>query len=177
MEDHIWWKTTFDGRQAFMEDYLWWKTTFDGRWPLMKDHLWWKMTFDVRWSLMEDNLWCKMTYDGRWAFTGDEFYIFSDLKIKITGKMTTTSKMKKASVWLRLGLFAVNLSGTSVFKDNAWNGLTYMPQMTFDGGRPLMEDNLRWKTTFNGRQPSMEDNLWWKTTFDGRWPLIEDDLQ
>ena len=48
--------------------------------------------------------------------------------------------------------------------------------MTFDGRRPLMEDDLWWKTTFDGRRPSMEDDLRWKTTFDGRRPLMEDDL-
>ena len=49
----------------------------------------------------------------------------------------------------------------------------------FYGRRPLMEDNLWWRTTFDGRQPFMEDDLWWKmtiyfvrgplwmTTFDG----------
>ena len=66
---------------------------------------------------------------------------------------------------------------------------------TFDGRRPLTEDDLRRKTTFNGRRLMMEvdvwwkrtydggrlmimmeDNLWWKTTFDGRRPLMEDNL-
>ena len=28
-----------------------------------------------------------------------------------------------------------------------------------------------------GRRPLVEDDLWWKTTFDGRWPLMEDDLR
>ena len=44
------------------------------------------------------------------------------------------------------------------------------------GRRPLMEDDLCWKTTFDGRWPLMEDNLWWKTPFDGRKPLMEDCL-
>ena len=41
--------------------------------------------------------------------------------------------------------------------------------MTFDGRRPLMEEDLLWKTTFDGRHPLMED------TFDGRQPLMEND--
>ena len=28
-----------------------------------------------------------------------------------------------------------------------------------------------------GRRPLMEDDLRWKTTFEGRWPFMEDDLQ
>ena len=40
-----------------------------------------------------------------------------------------------------------------------------------DGRRPLMEDDLLWKTTFYGRRPSMEDDLQWKTAFNGRRPL------
>ena len=27
------------------------------------------------------------------------------------------------------------------------------------GRRPLVEDNLQWKTPFGGRQPSVEDNI------------------
>ena len=38
-------------------------------------------------------------------------------------------------------------------------------KMTFDGRQLFMEDNLRWKMTFDGRQPLMDDNLWWKTAF------------
>ena len=45
---------------------------------------------------------------------------------------------------------------------------------TFDGRQPSVEDNLRWKTTFGGRQPSVKDNLWWKMTFGG---MAEDDLR
>ena len=37
---------------------------------------------------------------------------------------------------------------------------------TFDGGQPLMEDDLSW------RLPLMEDDLSWKTAFDGRQPLM-----
>ena len=44
------------------------------------------------------------------------------------------------------------------------------------GRRPLVVDNLLWKTAFRGRQPSVEDNHWWKTTFGGRRPLVEDNL-
>ena len=76
---------------------------------------------------------------------------------------------------------------------------------TYDGQRPLMEDNfwwkmpshgrwpfieynLSWKTTFHRNQLSMEENLWWgrplmedvlwwKMTFYGRWSWMKDDLQ
>ena len=47
---------------------------------------------------------------------------------------------------------------------------------TFNGKRPLMEDNLRWKMTFEGRQHSMEDSLWWNISINGRQLSIEDDL-
>ena len=47
---------------------------------------------------------------------------------------------------------------------------------TFDGRRPSMEDDLQWKITFDGRRPLIEDDHWRKTTFEGRWPLTEDDL-
>ena len=47
---------------------------------------------------------------------------------------------------------------------------------TFGGRRPSMEDDLRWKMTFCGRRPLVEDDLWWKTAFDGRRPLVEDNL-
>ena len=73
IEDDLWWKTVYEGRQPLMEDYLygrrpliednlWWKTTFNGRQPLMEDDLWWKTTFDERQPLMEDDLWWK-TFD------------------------------------------------------------------------------------------------------------------
>ena len=45
------------------------------------------------------------------------------------------------------------------------------------GRRPLVEDDLRWKTTSVGRRPLEEDDLWWKTTFGGRRLLVEDDLR
>ena len=38
------------------------------------------------------------------------------------------------------------------------------------GRRPLVVDNLLWKTAFGG------DDLRWKTIFSGRWSLVEDDL-
>ena len=44
------------------------------------------------------------------------------------------------------------------------------------GRRPLVEDNLRWKTTFDGRLPLVENDLWWNMTFGGRRPLVEGDL-
>ena len=40
------------------------------------------------------------------------------------------------------------------------------------GRKPLMVDNLWWKTTFAGRQPLLEDNLCRKTIFAGIRPLI-----
>ena len=51
------------------------------------------------------------------------------------------------------------------------------------GSRPLVEDDLWWKTTFVGRRPLLEDDLrWeddlqWKTTFSGRQPSMEDSLR
>ena len=50
MEDNLWWKTTFDGRQPLTEDNLLWKMTFDQRQPLMEE------TFDEIRILFEDNL-------------------------------------------------------------------------------------------------------------------------
>ena len=44
------------------------------------------------------------------------------------------------------------------------------------GRRPLVEDDLQWKTTSVGRRPLVEDDFWWKTTFGGRRPLVEDDF-
>ena len=55
------------------------------------------------------------------------------------------------------------------------------------GRRPLVEDDLWWRTTSVGRRPLVEDDLWRKTIFGGRrvsvedhlrWktPLVEDDL-
>ena len=45
------------------------------------------------------------------------------------------------------------------------------------GRRPLVEDNLCWKTTFGERRPSEEDDILWKTTFVLRQPSVEDNLQ
>ena len=56
MEDNIYWKTTFDGRQPSMEDDLQWKRTFDGRQPSIEDGLQWKTTFDGRRPSMEDDI-------------------------------------------------------------------------------------------------------------------------
>ena len=58
---------------------------------------------------------------------------------------------------------------TSVF----WFDLLWR-KTTFDGRRPLTEDNLWRKTTFDPRQSSTEDNIRQKTTFGGRRPFIED---
>ena len=70
IEDNLWLKTTFDGRQPLMEDTLWWKATFDneiwlkttfnGRQPLIE------ATFDERPPLKEEDLLRKITFDGRW---------------------------------------------------------------------------------------------------------------
>ena len=40
------------------------------------------------------------------------------------------------------------------------------------GRRPLVEDDLRWKTTSVGRRPLEKDDLWWKRTFGGRQPSL-----
>ena len=44
-----------------------------------------------------------------------------------------------------------------------------------DGGQPLMEDDLQWKTTCDGRPPLKEKNHQWKTTIKGRQPSMEID--
>ena len=48
------------------------------------------------------------------------------------------------------------------------------------GRRPLIEDDLWWrttfgKTTFDGGRPLMADHLWCKMTFDGTLPLMKDE--
>ena len=48
---------------------------------------------------------------------------------------------------------------------------------TFGGRRSLVEDDLRRKMTFCGRRPTEEDNLRWKTTFSGRQLLVEGDFR
>ena len=40
--------------------------------------------------------------------------------------------------------------------------------------RPLMEDDLWWKTTFDGRRSLMEDILWWEMSSEGRQSFMED---
>ena len=42
------------------------------------------------------------------------------------------------------------------------------------GGRPLVEDELQWKTTFCGGRTPVDDDLRWRMTFDARQPLMED---
>ena len=37
MEDDLWWKMTFIGKQRLVEDDLWWKMTFGGRQPSVED--------------------------------------------------------------------------------------------------------------------------------------------
>ena len=44
------------------------------------------------------------------------------------------------------------------------------------GRRPLVEDEIRWKTASVGRQPLVEADLWWKTPFGGRRPLVGENL-
>ena len=79
MEDYLWWKTTFDGKQPSMEDNLLWKTIFDGRQTSMEDDLQWKTTFDgkqpsmedkFRWMhpLVEGNLWWKISFWGKTTY-------------------------------------------------------------------------------------------------------------
>ena len=76
VEDDLWWKTTFGGRQPSVEDDLWWKTTFSGGQPLMEDNLRWKTTLCGRRPLVEDNLWWKTTFGGiGWAVSHLDFLI------------------------------------------------------------------------------------------------------
>ena len=55
-----------------------------------------------------------------------------------------------------------HLEGTVVHKRHKITAHIYIDvhqrKKTFDRRRPLMEDNLQWKTTFNGRRHSMEDS-------------------
>ena len=48
-------------------------------------------------------------------------------------------------------------------------------KMDFNGGHPLMEDDIWSKITFDGRQPFIEDFHWWKRIFCGRRPKLQDD--
>ena len=54
LEDNLWWKTSFGGRQPSVEDDFRWKTPYSGRRPTAEDNLWWKMTFVGRKLLVED---------------------------------------------------------------------------------------------------------------------------
>ena len=52
MEDHLWWKITFDGRRPLMENHLCWNS--------MENDLWWKMNIYGRPPLIEDKKAAKM---------------------------------------------------------------------------------------------------------------------
>ena len=119
MEENLWWKTTFDGRQPLIEDDFQWKTTFDERWPLMEDDLWWKTTFDGRQPLMEVDLWWKTAFDGRqplmeddlqWkiTFEGTQLFMEDMLWRKITCKLREHScknqnKQSNKIIWIKDG--------------------------------------------------------------------------
>ena len=82
MEDDLWWKMTFDGRQPLMDGILWWKTN------IVTGNIWWKTTFDGRQHLMEDRIWWKTTFEGRqhlidiwWKTTFDRSLIYRALII------------------------------------------------------------------------------------------------
>ena len=53
VEDNLWWKTTFGGRQPLVEDDLRWKTTFIGRRLSVEGDLLWKTTFCGRHPLLD----------------------------------------------------------------------------------------------------------------------------
>ena len=55
MEDDLYWKTTFGGRQPSVDDDFRWKTTFGGRRPLVEEDLRSKTTFGGRRLLVEDD--------------------------------------------------------------------------------------------------------------------------
>merc|ERR1711954_55144 len=86
-------------------------------------------------------------------YVEDEFWVEDTLQWK------TTSKQGR-----RMRFFYVDFS--QEYKINQG--------VLVDGGRPLVEDDLWWKTTFGEEQPSVKDDLWWKTTFGGRQPLVKD---
>ena len=46
------------------------------------------------------------------------------------------------------------------------SGAARLQNRTFEGRRPLTEDDLWWKTTFDKRRPLMKDNLGQKMTSD-----------
>ena len=64
MEDDLWWKSTFVGRQTLVEEDLRWKMTLGGRQTSVEDNLWWKTTFGGTQPLMEDDLRLNMTFGG-----------------------------------------------------------------------------------------------------------------
>ena len=53
MEDDLWWKTTFSGRQSSVEDNLQWKMTFSGRQSLLEDDRRWKKALGGRQPLVD----------------------------------------------------------------------------------------------------------------------------
>ena len=53
MENNLWWKTTFGGRQPLVKDSPQLKTSFGGRWPSVEDTLPLNTTFDGRRALVE----------------------------------------------------------------------------------------------------------------------------
>ena len=57
VEDKIWRKTTFGGRQRSLEDDLQWKTTFVEGGTLTEDDPLWRATFGGRHPSVEDDLW------------------------------------------------------------------------------------------------------------------------
>ena len=48
-------------------------------------------------------------------------------------------------------------------KDFFWGG---EGEITFNGGKSLMEHNFQWKRTFDGRRTLMEDSLCWRKAFN-----------
>ena len=55
-----------------------------------------------------------------------------------------------------------------------FEGRQILMEHKFNGGQPLMEDNIRGTKSFNERrQPSMENFLRWKTPFKQRRPFPE----
>ena len=78
MEENLWWKTTFGGRQPSVEDNLQWKRTLSGRQTLVEDDLWWKMTFGGRKPLVEDALRWKTTKESP---LGDNIKAFGEVTV------------------------------------------------------------------------------------------------
>ena len=88
-------------------------------------------------------------------YVEDEFSVEDDLQWK------TTSKQGR-----RMRFFYVDFS--QEYKINQG--------VLVDGRRPLVKDDLWWKTTFGERRPSVEDNLLWKMTFGRRCPSVKNVL-